>query len=332
MEDKDKAIKEALAKIQKKYGKDSVIDMSDDESFEVEAIPSGCFSLDYALGCGGLPKGRLIEVFGQESSGKSTLAMFLMAQLQKGGGRAALIDAEFAFSSDYAEAIGVDIRKLLVSQPSTLEEAMDTIKFLVESNSVDIIVLDSIASLVPKAELEGDEMLKADVAMQAKLLNKALRILTGPISKSKTVVIFINQLREKIGVIYGRKEYTPGGKALKFYASVRIEVKKGDKIEDKNGRQIGNWMKIDIVKNKVGMPWAKAEFELYYEKGVDLVGDALDFGERVEVITRSGNSYSYGDKKLGMGRENAKNFLIKNPDLLEEIRQNISKKIDENKN
>jgi recombination protein RecA len=332
MEEKDKAIKEALAKIQKKYGKDSVIDMSMDESFEVEAVSSGCFSLDYALGCGGLPKGRLIEVFGQESSGKSTLAMFLMAQIQKAGGRAALIDAEFAFSSDYAEAIGVDIRKLLVSQPSTLEEAMDTIKFLVESNSVDIIVLDSIASLVPKAELEGEEMLKADVAMQAKLLNKALRILTGPISKSKTVVIFINQLREKIGVIYGRKEYTPGGKALKFYASVRIEVKKGDKIEDKNGRQIGNWMKIDVVKNKVGMPWTKAEFELYYEKGVDLVGDALDFGETIDVITRSGNSYSYGDKKLGVGRDNAKNFLIKNPDLLEEIRQNIQNKLNEDKN
>lgn len=327
MDEKDKAIEDAISQLQKKYGKSAVLQMNEDVRFEVEAVSTGCFSLDEVFGCGGLPKGRIIELYGQESSGKSSLAMFLMAQIQKNGGRAALIDAEFAFDQEYARKIGLDIGKLIVAQPDTLEEAVDIISKLTLSQGVDIIVVDSVAAMVPKAELEGEEMLKDTMALQARLMGKALRVLTGSVSKSNTIVIFINQLREKIGVFYGKKETTPGGKALKFYASVRLEVRKGDKIEGKDKEQIGNFLEITAVKNKVGYPWKKASFELYYERGIDLHGDTVDYGEKVGVIIRTGNSYSYGDTKLGVGREQAKASLQKDQEMYEKIREEIRRRI-----
>lgn len=317
------SIDAAIEVLQKKYGKDVILQNDEKHSIEVDAIPSGCFSLDDAFGCGGIPRGRIIEVFGAESSGKSTMAMFLMSQIQKSGGKAALIDAEFAYDATYAKAIGVDVDKLFVSQPSSLEEAMDVIKLLVETNDIDIIVIDSVAALVPLKEVEGEEMLKEGVADQARLMNKALRILTGPISRSKTVVVFINQVREKIGVFFGKKETTPGGKALKFYASVRVDVSKGERITGKNGEQIGNWMKVTMVKNKVGFPWRSAEFELFYEKGIDLNGDALDYGEKIGVVQRSGNTYEFNGQKLGAGRDKAKQFLEEHPETFMVIRDAI---------
>jgi recombination protein RecA len=307
--EKAKAIEDALAQLHKKYGKDSVIEMDKDINIEVEAIPTGCFALDEAFGCGGLPRGRIIELFGQESSGKSTLATFFMAQIQKTGGKAALIDAEFAFDANYARAIGLDTTKLILSQPGSLEEAMDVLNGLVKSNAVDIIVIDSVASLVPRSELEGEEMLKDTMAVQARLMGKALRILTGSIARSRTVVIFINQIREKVGVFYGKKETTPGGKALKFFSSVRIDVKKGDKIEGKDKELIGHTLMATMVKNKVGYPWRQATFDLYFGSGIDLISDALDYGEKRGIIKKSGNTYSFENLKLGVGKDQAKNYL-----------------------
>lgn len=318
---------EAIAALQKKYGKDVVMQNDEKQAIEVEAISTGCFSLDEAFGCGGVPRGRIIEIHGEESSGKSTMAMFLMSQVQKNGGKAALIDAEFAFDAAYATAIGVDVNHLFVSQPTTLEEGMDVIKALVETNDMDVIVIDSVAALVPKKEVEGDEMLKDSVADQARLMNKALRILTGPISRSKTVVIFINQIREKIGVFFGKKETTPGGRALKFYASVRMNVSKGERIIGKNDEQIGNWIKATMVKNKVGYPWRSATFELFYEKGIDLIGDLVDSGERLGVVTKTGNTYSYKEIKLGAGRDKSKQFLEENSEVAASIRAEIIRKI-----
>lgn len=323
MTEKEKALKEAMNEIRKKHGDASILEMNDEMDFKVEAIPTGCFALDEAIGCGGLPRGRIIELFGQESSGKSTLSMFFMAQVQRAGGKAALIDAEFAFSGDYAKSVGVDVNDLVVSQPGTLEEAVDVIDALVRSHAVDLIVVDSVASLVPRSELESDELLKDSMAVQARLMGKALRILTGSISQSKTVVIFINQVREKVGVFYGKKETTPGGKALKFFSSVRIEVAKGEKISGKDGEQIGNWVKATCVKNKVGMPFRKAEFELYYEKGVDLVGAALDYGTDKGIVHKLGNTYSYKDEKLGTSRDAAKKALGEKTELYEALVKEI---------
>lgn len=315
------AIETALANLKKKYGQDVI--MESDTQINVETIPTGCYSLDWAFGCGGLPRGRIIELFGKESSGKSTLSMFLVAQVQKRGGLAALIDAEFAFDSEYAKSIGVDVDKLMVSQPTTLEEAADVIHELVKTKAIDIIIIDSVASLVPKSEVEGTEMLKATMGVQAQLLNKALRILTGPISKSKTSVIFINQVREKVGVVFGNPEYTPGGKALKFYSSVRIQVKPGDKIEDTHGQMIGNTLKVKMVKNKTGFPWREAEFPLYFGKGIDLHSDALSFGVTTGVIVKSGNTFILGDVKLGVGQEKAKDALVKDPELFALVKEKI---------
>lgn len=323
MKKENKSVEEALANLKKKYGADVLMDM--DTETNVESIPTGCFSLDEAFGCGGLPKGRIIELFGQESSGKSTLAMFFMSQIQKKGGRVALIDAEMAFDGGYASAIGVDVSKLTVSQPGSLEEAMDVLRELVSTGAFDLIVIDSVAALVPLSEVESPEMLKENMAVQARLLGKAMRILTNEISKSKTVVIFINQVREKVGVFFGKKETTPGGKALKFFSSVRIDVQKGEKILGSNEEQIGNWMGVTMVKNKVGFPWRKAKFELYYSKGVDLYGDALDYGEERGIIKKTGNTYSYGGCKIGVGRDSAKKNLTENKEmfgkLVEEIKQ-----------
>lgn len=327
--EENEAVEEAMVTLQKKYGKDVVIQMDADMDFKVERIQTGCFSLDEALG-GGLPRGRIIEVFGKESSGKSTLTTFLMAQIQKNGGRAALIDAEMAFDGAYAKAIGVDVSKLMVSQPGSLEEGMDVLRELVNTKAFDIIVVDSVAALVPKSEIEGDEMLKDTMAVQARLLGKALRILTNEISKSKTVVIFINQVRDKIGVFYGAKTVTPGGRALKFFSSIRIDVSAGDKIIGKNEEQIGNWLKVKMAKNKTAPPWREAEFELYYAKGVDLEGDIIDFGEKIGVIKKKGNTYSYDGIELGVGRDKAKTRLTieTGPNLLEKIRLEIIKKLE----
>ena len=329
MTEKDKAIAETLKNLNKKYGSGSVFKMDDTIDFKVEVIPTGCFQIDQALGCGGLPRGRIIELYGEPSEGKSTLSMFFMAQVQKQGGIAVLVDAENSFTSDYAKSIGVDTNQLYVNQPTTLEEAMDVVAGFIENNA-DLIVVDSVAALVPKKELEGEEMLADSVAVQARLMNKALRILTGSVSRSKTTLIFINQVRDKIGVMYGAKTSTPGGKALKFYSSVRLEVKKGEKIE-RDGKQIGNWLKINVVKNKVGTPYQKAEFELVWASGVDLVGSALDFAVEKGIIAREGNSYKFGELKLGVGRDNAKASLNKDEKIYQEVLKVIGEGLTMNK-
>ena len=324
--EENNSIENALEKLQKKYGKDVVMQMDKDVDFKIETISTGCFSLDEAMGSG-LPRGRIIEVFGKESSGKSTLTTFLMAQIQKAGGRAALIDAEMAFDGNYAKAIGVDISKLMVAQPGSLEEGMDILRELVNTKSFDIIVIDSVAALVPKSEIEGEEMLKDSMAVQARLLGKALRILTGEIAKSKTVVIFINQIREKIGIFYGQKTVTPGGRALKFFSSIRIDVQAGDKILGKGDEQIGNWLKVKMAKNKTAPPWREAEFALYYAKGVDLWYDSISFGEKVGVIKKIGNTYSFEDKVLGVGFDKTRDNLSKDEITFEKIKLKINEKI-----
>lgn len=320
------SVEEVMARLQKKYGDDiAVVDVDPDIS-EVKVIPSGSYGLDSVFGCGGIPKGRMIELFGQESSGKTTLSHFLIAQVQKAGGKAALIDAEFSYDPRYTSSIGVDTKNLLVTQPLHLEAAMGTLRELVETNAFDIIVLDSIAAMAPKSEIE-DEFLKDTMALQARKLGAALRILAGSVSRSKTIVIFINQLRDKVGVFYGAKTVTPGGKALKFFSSVRLEVSKGEKIVDSEDKQIGNFLNITGVKNKVGFPFMKTSVELYYGKGLDLHGDTLDFGESIGVISKTGTTYSFGETKLGVGRENSKKFLIKNNDIYQTIRKAIEVKL-----
>lgn len=318
----DDKVEDALVRLQKKYGSDVLMQLDKDIDFKVDWVPTGCFALDELIGKG-LPRGRVIEVFGAESGGKSTLSLFLMSQIQKQGGRVALIDAENAFDGEYSKNIGVDISKLLVSQPTTLEESMDIIKELVETGSFDLIVVDSVSALVPKSEVEGEEMLKDSMAVQARLMSKALRILSGPISKSKTIVIFINQIRDKIGVFYGAKTVTPGGRALKFFSSVRLEISKGTKITEKD-IQIGNEIIITAAKNKVGFPWRKTTLDLYYAKGIDLYADTLDFGTKSGIIKKVGNTYSFGEIVLGVGREKAINSLKENEKQYETIRQLIS--------
>lgn len=324
------SIDEVMARIQKKYGDDIVVVDDNMEASEVKVIPTGSFGLDSVFGCGGMPKGRIIELFGQESSGKSTLAHYLIAQVQRAGGRAALIDAEFSYDIRYTSAIGVDTSKLLVTQPLHLEAAMGTLRELVETNQFDIIVLDSIAAMAPKSEIE-DEFLKDSMALQARKLGAALRVLAGSISRSKTIVIFINQLRDKVGVFYGAKTVTPGGKALKFFSSVRLEVSKGDKFVDADDKQIGNALNITGVKNKVGNPFMKTSVDLYYGKGLDLYADTVDFGVDNEVIKVSGTTHSFGDTKLGVGRGNAIKFLVKNDDVYQEIRKAIENKLKDEK-
>ena len=313
-------INDAIKELNKKYGIGTIIQSNDTPS-DIEVISTGSFAVDRLLSCHGLPRGRLIEVYGQESSGKSTLCLFLTSQIQKQGGKVVYIDAENAYDAVYASGIGVQTEKLIVSQPSTLEETMDTIRAFVETNSIDMIIVDSVAALVPKSELEGEEMLKDTMATQARLMGKALRILTGPISRSKTIVIFINQLRDKIGVFYGQKETTPGGKALKFFSSVRLSVTRGEKLLGSKDEQIGNVMNITAVKNKVGFPWRKGSIDLYYGSGVDLVADTLDTAEELNVIKKEGNTYTYGETKLGVGREKAIELLKNDKAIYEKIRK-----------
>ncbi|CCX41324.1 protein RecA [Clostridium sp. CAG:1024] len=316
--EKEKALEIALSQIEKQFGKGAIMKLGDaGAKISVSVIPTGCIELDYALGVGGVPRGRIIEVFGPESSGKTTIALHIIAQSQKMGGTAAFIDAEHALDPVYAENLGVNVDELYVSQPDTGEQALEITEQLVRSGAIDVIVVDSVAALVPKAEIEGD-MGDSHVGLQARLMSQALRKLTGAISKSNTVVIFINQLREKVGVMFGNPETTTGGKALKFYASVRLDVRRIDSL--KAGTEIvGNRTRVKVVKNKVAPPFKVAEFDMIYGEGISREGSLLDLAVARKIVQKTGAWFSYGDLRIGQGRENARNFLKDNPELAAEI-------------
>ncbi len=324
--EKLKAIEAAMGQIEKQFGKGSIMKLGEDSILNVESISTGSLDLDIALGIGGVPRGRIIEIFGPESSGKTTVALHILAEAQKIGGAAAFIDAEHALDPSYARNLGVDIDNLIVSQPDTGEQALEITEALVRSGAVDVIVVDSVAALVPRAEIEG-EMGDAHVGLQARLMSQALRKLAGSINKSKCVAIFINQLREKVGIMFGNPETTPGGRALKFYSSVRLDVRRIDSI--KQGDQIlGNRTRVKINKNKVAPPFKMAEFDIMYNEGISKVGNILDVGVREELVDKSGSWFSYKDTRLGQGRENAKQFLKDNMNIALEIENTIRKKHD----
>ena len=315
--DRNAALETALAQIEKQFGKGAVMRLGQNEAMHVEAIPTGSLSLDLALGIGGLPRGRIAEIYGPESSGKTTLALHCIAQGQKNGGNAAFIDVEHALDPVYARALGVDVDSLLVSQPDTGEQALEITEALVRSGAIDVIVIDSVAALVPRAEIEG-EMGDSHVGLQARLMSQALRKLAGAISKSSCVAIFINQLREKVGVMYGSPEVTPGGRALKFYASVRIDIRKIETL--KNGTEmIGSRTRAKVVKNKIAPPFREAEFDVMYGKGISREGELLDLAVKLEIIQKSGAWFSFKETRLGQGRDNAKSFLAENPDIAGEV-------------
>ena len=316
-----KALQSALSKIEKDFGKGSIMRMGEEKIENVEVIPTGSIGLNVALGVGGYPKGRIIEIFGPESSGKTTLAIHAIAECQKAGGIAAFIDAEHAFDRFYAEHLGVDVDNLYISQPDNGEQALEIAEQLIRSSAIDIIVIDSVAALTPKKEIEGD-MGDSAVGLQARLMSQALRKLTGTISKTKTTCIFINQLREKIGVMFGNPETTTGGNALKFYASVRIDIRKKETLKD-GDQPIGNLVKVKIVKNKVAPPFRRAEFEITFGEGISKIGEIVDLGVEHDIIKKSGSWFSYGDTKLGQGRDATKNLLKDNPELCEEIEGKI---------
>lgn len=324
--EKLKAIEAAMGQIEKQFGKGSIMKLGEDSILNVESISTGSLDLDIALGIGGVPRGRIIEIFGPESSGKTTVALHILAEAQKIGGAAAFIDAEHALDPSYARNLGVDIDNLIVSQPDTGEQALEITEALVRSGAVDVIVVDSVAALVPRAEIEG-EMGDTHVGLQARLMSQALRKLAGSINKSKCVAIFINQLREKVGIMFGNPETTPGGRALKFYSSVRLDVRRIDSI--KQGDQIlGNRTRVKINKNKVAPPFKMAEFDIMYNEGISKVGNILDVGVREELVEKSGSWFSYKDTRLGQGRENAKQFLKDNMNIALEIENTIRKKHD----
>ncbi|MBR3870014.1 MAG: recombinase RecA [Clostridia bacterium] len=317
MADKKTALDTALSQIEKQFGKGSVMKLGETADMNVESISTGSLSLDIALGIGGVPRGRIIEIYGPESSGKTTVALSVIAEAQKTGGTAAFIDAEHALDPDYAQALGVDIASLLVSQPDTGEQALEITEALVRSNAIDVIVIDSVAALVPKAEIEG-EMGDSHVGLQARLMSQALRKLAGVIAKSNTVAIFINQLREKVGVMYGNPEVTTGGRALKFYSSVRIDIRKSETL--KNGTEIyGNRVRAKVVKNKVAPPFKEGEFEIIYGKGISKDGEIIDMAVKFDIVQKSGAWFYYGDMRLGQGRDNAKNYLLEHDDIAKEI-------------
>ena len=327
--EKLKALKLTMDKIDKDYGKGSVMMMSDKGITEQEVISTGSIGLDVALGIGGLPKGRVIEIYGPESSGKTTLAIHVIAQAQKKGGMCAFIDAEHAFDSTYAQKLGVDIDNLLISQPDYGEQALEIADRLILSGALDVVVIDSVAALVPKGELEG-EMGDSKMGLQARLMSQALRKLTATINKTNTVCIFINQLREKIGVMFGNPETTTGGNALKFYASVRLDIRRLAQIKD-GDEVIGNHIKVKVVKNKVAPPFRQAEFDIVYGEGISKVGEIIDMGVELGVVQKSGSWFSYNGDKLGQGRESVKTLLIDNPAMAEELEAKIRAKIKENK-
>jgi len=315
------AMGSAIDQIKQKYGDNSIMRFGEARAMQVDAVSTGSISLDLALGVKGVPRGRVIEIFGPESSGKTTLAQHIIAEVQKLGGIAAFIDAEHALDPDYARKIGVDVDNLFISQPDTGEQALEILETLVRSNAVDVVVVDSVAALVPKAEIEG-EMGDSHMGLQARLMSQALRKLTGIVSKSHTVVVFINQTRQKIGVFFGNPETTTGGNALKFYSSVRIEVRRAAQIKQ-GDRVIGNRVKAKVVKNKVAAPFRTTEFDIMYNEGISVSGDLIDTGVAHKVINKSGNSYTYAGEKLGVGREKAKQYLRENPKLMQTIRDTI---------
>ncbi|MBE0069898.1 recombinase RecA [Thermoanaerobacterium thermosaccharolyticum] len=325
-EEKQKALEKAIAQIEKEFGKGSIMRLGDAPRVNIEVIPTGCLELDIALGVGGIPRGRIIEIFGPESSGKTTLALHMIAEAQKLGGTSAFIDAEHALDPMYAQKLGVDLVNLLVSQPDTGEQALEIVDALVHSSAVDLVVVDSVAALVPKAEIDG-EMGDAHVGLQARLMSQALRKLAGIVSKTRSTVIFINQLREKVGTMFGNPETTPGGRALKFYATIRLDVRKVDNIKQ-DSNIVGSRIRIKVVKNKVAPPFKQAEVDIMYGEGISREGSLLDIGTNINIIEKSGSWYSYGDLRLGQGRENAKQYLKEHKELADEI----EKKIRENYN
>ncbi|CAB4687346.1 MAG: recombinase RecA [Actinobacteria bacterium] len=323
--DRDKALDTALAQIDKQFGKGSVMRLGSDERAPIEVIPSGSIALDVALGIGGFPKGRIVEIYGPESSGKTTVALHAIANCQKAGGTAVFIDAEHALDPEYAKALGVDIDALLVAQPDTGEQALEIADTLIRSGSIDIIVIDSVAALVPRAEIEG-EMGDSHMGLQARLMSQALRKLTGVLNNTKTTAIFINQLREKIGVFFGSPETTAGGKALKFYASVRLDVRRIETLKDGQDA-VGNRTRVKVVKNKMAPPFKQAEFDIIYGVGISREGSLLDFGVEQEIVKKSGAWYTYEGEQLGQGKENSRNYLIDNPAVANEIEQKIKTKL-----
>ncbi len=317
---------EAISQIKQRFGEGSIMRLGEAKTMEIDAISTGCLSIDLALGVGGVPRGRIIEIFGPESSGKTTLAQHIVAEVQKTGGIAAYVDAEHALDPDYAEKIGVKIDELFISQPDTGEQALEIVETLVRSNAVDVVVVDSVAALTPKAEIEG-EMGDSHMGLQARLMSQALRKLAGIISKSNTTVIFINQIRHKIGVMFGNPETTPGGNALKFYCSIRIEIRRAAQIKQGDAI-IGNRVKVKVVKNKVAPPFRTCEFDIMYNEGISTASDLLDVGVRFGVVNKNGNTYSFGEERIGLGRENSRMALRLNPKMMASIRKEILKKIE----
>ncbi len=319
---KNPALERALAQIEKQYGSGSIMTMDGAHNLKIEGIPTGAISLDIALGGRGMPKGRIIEIYGPESSGKTTLALNVIAQAQKDNGVAAFIDAEHALDTTWAKKIGVDVNSMLVSQPDTGEQALDIAEMLIKSNAVDIIVIDSVAALIPAAEMNGD-IGDSHVGLQARLMSQAMRKLTGAISKSKTTLIFINQIRMKIGVMFGSPETTPGGNALKFFCSVRLDVRRIQMIKDSSGNPIGNRVRVKVVKNKVAAPFQQTEFDIMFDSGISYIGDLIDLAVNNNIISKSGAWFNYGKVRIGQGREKAKLFLDENKELCEEIKNKV---------
>lgn len=318
---KDKALEQVLADIEKQFGAGAIMKLGDNDHMNVDVTSSGSITIDVALGVGGYPKGRIIEIYGPESSGKTTVALQAIAEVQKNGGRAAFIDAEHALDPIYAKNLGVNVNELLLSQPDTGEQALEICDALVKSDAVDIVVIDSVAALVPQAEIDG-EMGDSHVGLQARLMSQALRKLAGVINKSKCVIVFINQLREKVGVMFGNPETTPGGRALKFYASVRLDIRRVESLKQ-DGEVIGNRTRVKVVKNKVAPPFREAEFDIIYGKGISKEGNILDAAVNLDIVEKSGSWFSYNGERIGQGRENVKEYLAKNPKIAEEIEGKI---------
>ena len=327
-DERAKALKLAIDKIEKDFGKGAIMKLGDKPAVSVETIPTGALALDVALGVGGIPRGRIIEIYGPESSGKTTLAQHIVAECQKRGGIAAFVDAEHALDPEYARNLGVNVDELLISQPDTGEQALDITEELVRSGAVDVIVVDSVAALVPKAEIEGS-MEDQQMGLQARLMSKALRKLTGIIGKTRTTVIFINQLRQKIGVMYGNPETTTGGNALKYYASVRLEIKRVEGLKG-DGEDIGNHVRVRILKNKVAPPFRTAEFDIIFGKGICKIGNILDVAVDLDIVKKAGSWFSFNDDKLGQGRDKAKEFLAANPDILNQVETLVREKLSAN--
>jgi len=322
---RQKALEMAIAQIEKEFGKGAIMRLGQDVKIDIPAISTGALSLDLAIGIGGIPRGRVIEIFGPESSGKTTLSLSIIGEAQKKEGVCAFIDAEHAFDSDYAKKLGVNLDDLLISQPDTGEQALEICDMLIQSNSVDVVVIDSVAALVPRAELEGD-MGDQHIGLQARLMSQALRKLTSCVAKSKTSLIFINQIREKIGVMFGNPETTPGGRALKFYSSVRLDIRRIGAIKRGEEEIVGSRVRVKVVKNKVAPPFKQAEFDILYNEGISRTNSILEVAEEVGVIQRQGSWLSYGEDKIGQGKENAANFLKENPKILSEIEKKIREK------